>query len=134
MRRPVTDYDLISIGSGGAAFAAAIRAANLGARVALVERGTVGGTCVNTGCVPSKNLLAAAGAYHAAGHHPFDGIATAQEGVNVVRLIGAKDEVVAFLWGWKYEELAKEYGFEIIRGRARFTSPDAVSVDEREIR
>src|SRR5581483_3285140 len=130
MRRPVTDYDLISIGSGGAAFAAAIRAANLGARVALVERGT----CVNTGCVPSKNLLAAAGAYHAAGHHPFDGIATAQEGVNVVRLIGAKDEVVAFLRGWKYEELAKEYGFEIIRGRARFTSPDAVSVDEREIR
>ena len=47
------DYDLAVIGSGGGAFAAAIRATNLGKRVLMVERSTIGGTCVNTGCVPS---------------------------------------------------------------------------------
>ncbi|HXF36972.1 MAG TPA: mercury(II) reductase [Actinomycetota bacterium] len=127
-------YDLLAIGSGGAAFAAAIRATTLGARVALVERGTIGGTCVNAGCVPSKTLLAAAEAYHRAGHHPFDGISTSQGGVDLARLVGMKDEVVSFLRGWKYEELAEAYGFEILRGEARFTGPDAVAVDGREIR
>ena len=57
-------FDLAIIGSGGGAFAAAIRATGLGKRVVMVERGTVGGTCVNTGCVPSKALLAAAEARH----------------------------------------------------------------------
>ena len=57
-------YDLAMIGFGGAAFAAAIRATNLGRRVVMIERGTVGGTCVNTGCVPSKALLATAEARH----------------------------------------------------------------------
>ena len=59
-------FDLAIIGSGGAAFAAAIRATKLGKRVVMIERGTVGGTCVNTGCVPSKALLAAAEARHVA--------------------------------------------------------------------
>ena len=53
-------YDLAIVGSGGAAFAAAITARDAGASVVMVERGTAGGTCVNTGCVPSKALLAAA--------------------------------------------------------------------------
>ena len=53
-------FDLAVIGSGGAAFAAAIRATTLGKSVVMIERGTLGGTCVNTGCVPSKALLAAA--------------------------------------------------------------------------
>jgi mercuric reductase len=128
------DYDLLAIGAGGASFAAAIRATNLGARVALVEEGKTGGTCVNTGCVPSKNLLAAAQAYHGAGHHPFSGIATSQDGVDLGKAVAMKDEVVAYLRGWKYEELAEKYGFEIIPGRARFTGPDTVSVDGREIR
>ena len=128
------DHDLLAIGSGGAAFAAAIRATTLGARVALVERAVVGGTCVNTGCVPSKHLLAAAEAYHRAGHHPFEGIATSGDGVDLARLVSAKDDVVSFLRGWKYEDLAGAYGFDIIRGEARFTGPDAVAVDGREIR
>ncbi len=128
------DYDLLAIGSGGAAFAAAIRATNLGARVGIVESSTVGGTCVNTGCVPSKNLLAAAGAYHTAGHHPFSGIATSQDGVDLAAAMAMKDEVVTYLRGWKYEELAEKYGFEIVRGKARFTGPDAVAVDGRELR
>ena len=51
------DYDLLIIGSGGSAFSAAIKAIEYGAKVAMIERGTVGGTCVNIGCVPSKTLL-----------------------------------------------------------------------------
>ena len=49
------EYDLIVLGSGSAAFGAAIKAVDLGAKVAMIERGTVGGTCVNVGCVPSKH-------------------------------------------------------------------------------
>src|SRR5260370_28686586 len=69
-------YDLAIIGSGGAAFAAAIKARNHGRSVVMVERGTVGGTCVNTGCVPSKALLAAAQARHVAPDQPVPRVAT----------------------------------------------------------
>lgn len=67
-------YDLAIIGSGGAAFAAAIRAVQRGKRVAMVERGEVGGTCVNVGCIPSKALLAAADTRRRASHSRFPGI------------------------------------------------------------
>src|SRR5260370_27266619 len=59
-------YALAIIGSGSAAFAAAIAATGRGKSVVMIERGTIGGTCVNMGCVPSKALLAAAGARHSA--------------------------------------------------------------------
>ena len=61
------------IGTGGAAMAAALRAAERGARVTVIERGTVGGTCVNTGCVPSKIMIRAAHIAHTRRHSPFDG-------------------------------------------------------------
>ena len=60
------NYDLAVIGAGSAGFSAAITAANEGARVALIGHGTIGGTCVNVGCVPSKTLIRAADAVHAA--------------------------------------------------------------------
>src|SRR5262244_3330875 len=53
-------YDLVVIGAGSAGFSAAITAAHQGARVALIGSGTIGGTCVNIGCVPSKTLIRAA--------------------------------------------------------------------------
>lgn len=136
VRRPGGDggeFDLVTIGSGSAAFAAAIRATNLGARVAMIEAGTVGGTCVNVGCVPSKAMLAAADTYHRAGAHPFPGIATAQAGVDMAALVGAKDEIVGSLRREKYLGLAEDYGFEIIHGRAAFAGADRVSVDGRQL-
>jgi mercuric reductase len=128
------EYDLLAIGSGSAAFAAAIRATNLGARVGLVERHTVGGTCVNVGCIPSKNLLAASETYRRAGDHPFPGVRTSQDGVDLAAVIGKKAEVVAKLRTEKYLDLARHYGFDLIEGTARFIGPDAVEVDGREIR
>lgn len=128
------DYDLIIVGSGGAAFAAAIRATSYGARVAVVERAEVGGTCVNIGCVPSKTLIAAAGAYHSASHHPFAGVPTTAGPVDFSALIAQKDELVAGLRQAKYLDLAAVYDFQIIHGDAFFTGPDTLEVSGRTLR
>src|SRR5215469_15660263 len=130
MRRPaegtIMRYDLAIVGSGGAAFAAAITARDAGASVVMIERGTIGGTCVNTGCVPSKTLLAAAAARHDAGGQRFPGIATQAGPVDMAALTGGKDELVAAMRATRYTDLAADYGWEIIAGTARFASgPDA---------
>jgi mercuric reductase len=119
-------YDLVVLGSGSAAFAAAITATEAGARVALVESNVVGGTCVNVGCVPSKAMLAPAEAYFRAGHHPFVGIATSENGFDLGALVDSKTELVERLRAEKYVDLAADYGFTICPGRAEFA--DAVSV------
>ena len=129
-----TDYDLVVIGSGSAAFAAAIKARDLGASVALIEKGTVGGTCVNIGCVPSKALLRPAELYWHAGHHPFPGLHIETDGVDLASLVAQKDELVATLRKAKYEDLLDVYDIDLIRGEGRFTGPDTVEVDGRTLR
>ncbi|MGZ5214370.1 MAG: mercury(II) reductase [Actinomycetota bacterium] len=126
-------YDLLIVGSGSAAFAAGIRARDLGATVALCESGTIGGTCVNVGCVPSKAMLAAADLYHRAGNTPFPGVATSSGSLDLAALVGAKDELVDQMRAEKYEELAEEYGFAVLRGRGRFTGPAAFECDGHEV-
>lgn len=113
-------YDLAIIGAGGAAFAAAIAASGQGARVVLVERGQIGGTCVNVGCVPSKALLAAAGARHGAATPPFPGIGTSAGPMDAAALFAGKDALVAQLRADKYVDLAADYGWEIVPGIAAF--------------
>ena len=126
-------YDLVAIGSGSASFAAAIRATDLGSRVELVEKGKVGGTCVNVGCIPSKHLLAVSHAYRSAGHHPFRGVSTSQASVDMRAVVEGKAEVVGALRQEKYLDLAEEYGFDLIPGTARFAGTDRLEVDGREI-
>ncbi len=114
-------YDLAVIGSGGAAFAAAIGARRRGASVVMVERATVGGTCVNTGCVPSKALLAAAEARQmalTAGRFP--GIGATAGDVAFAELIAGKDGLVERMRAAKYTDLAAEHGWQIITGTAGF--------------
>ena len=115
-------YDLAMIGSGGAAFAAAIRATNLGRRVVMIERGTVGGTCVNTGCVPSKALLATAEARHVTlDASRFPGLPLPEvRPVDMPALIAGKDRLVGSLRGEKYLDLATEYGWDLHPGDATF--------------
>ena len=79
-------FDLAVIGSGGAAMAAAIAARQAGKTVVLIEQATLGGTCVNVGCVPSKTLLAAAGARHSAVGNPFPGAPTSAGPVDLSAL------------------------------------------------
>jgi len=123
-------FDLLIIGGGAAAFAAAIRAAELGARVALVEAGTLGGTCVNVGCVPSKFLIRALEVYYRAGAHGFQGVSTARGALNWAALIAQKKALITDLRREKYEEVLAAYPqITRIRGRARFARGGAVVVN-----
>ena len=128
------DYDLAIIGSGGGAFAAAIRATEIGARVAMVERGTIGGTCVNVGCVPSKTLLRGAEIHHRAGHHPFEGIETKTGAVDYGAMVAQKDELVSTMRQEKYIDLIDEYGWDLIEGEATFADEGTLRVGERSIK
>ncbi|TQR87727.1 mercury(II) reductase [Mycobacterium hodleri] len=119
-------YDLAIIGSGGAAFAAAIAATRVGRSVVMIERATTGGTCVNVGCVPSKALLAAAEARHTASQAGrFPGIAASAGPVDGPALLAGKDALVEALRTEKYIDLAADYGWEIVDGTARFISEDS---------
>ncbi|WP_343710750.1 mercury(II) reductase [Mycobacterium sp.] len=121
-------YDLAVIGSGGAAFAAAIAARSKGRSVAMIERATTGGTCVNVGCVPSKALLAAAAARHVAGAQAFPGIATDAGPVAMAALIAGKDRLVEGLRTQKYIDLAADYDWPIMHGQAAFVDGPALVV------
>lgn len=121
-------FDLAVIGSGGGAFAAAIHATTQGKSVVMIERGTFGGTCVNTGCVPSKALIAAAEARHVAADASarFPGITTTAAPVDMAALISGKQDLVESLRGEKYLDVAEAYGWQVRRGDAAFAgTPDA---------
>ncbi|MHB8333573.1 MAG: mercury(II) reductase [Acidimicrobiales bacterium] len=122
-------YDLAIVGSGSAAFAAAIEARRRGATVVMIEHGLVGGTCVNVGCVPSKALLAAAAVRHEALAQRFPGVATTASPVDMAALVAGKDELVDTLRAEKYLELADVYGFTIRSGHTRFVTGPALEVD-----
>ena len=127
-------FDLLILGSGSTAFAAAIGASELGARVAMVERRTLGGTCVNRGCLPSKNLIEAARLVWDAAHPRFDGIAPARMAVDFPTLVGQKDQVVRDYRARKYNAVADGMtDLEILEGDAAFTSSSTISLDGRTI-
>ena len=128
------DYDLLIIGGGSAAFAAAITAKDLGARVGMIEQGTIGGTCVNVGCVPSKALLRAAESYWRAGHSPFAGVPTSAGEVDLPALVAQKQDLVERMRQEKYADLVNIYDFDLITGAARFTGLDTIEVDGRPMK
>ncbi|MFN3336043.1 MAG: dihydrolipoyl dehydrogenase family protein, partial [Thermomicrobium sp.] len=128
------DTDLLIIGGGSAGFAAAIEARQLGARVVMVEKGTLGGTCVNVGCVPSKFFLRAAELAHLAATHPYHGIETSLAAVDLAILRSQQRALVTALRAEKYEALVDYYGWELIRGTARFLDPETVVVNQLRIR
>ncbi|MGQ0538389.1 MAG: mercury(II) reductase [Gemmatimonadaceae bacterium] len=103
------NFDVAIIGAGSAGFAAAIKAAELGARIALIEGGTLGGTCVNVGCIPSKTLIRAAEAQHRREQHPFDGIAKSDGAPNWAVVRTQKDALVSSLRQTKYWDVLRAY-------------------------
>lgn len=126
-------YDLAIIGSGSAAFAAAIAARDRGARVVMIERSTIGGTCVNVGCVPSKFLLRAAETFAHAGQHPYAGVETRAAGVDLTALVAQKDQLTAAMRQAKYLDLVDAYGWDLIHGEARFVDEGTLTVGTRTI-
>ncbi len=121
--------DLVVIGAGSAGFSAAITAAELGAQVTLIGHGTIGGTCVNVGCVPSKNLIRAAETLHQArAASRFAGIRGGADLEDWRALVAQKDELVASLRQAKYADLLPAYNTIAYReGPARLTGDGVVA-------
>ncbi|PKM04113.1 MAG: mercury(II) reductase [Gammaproteobacteria bacterium HGW-Gammaproteobacteria-6] len=118
------------IGSGGAAMAAALKATELGARVTLIERGTLGGTCVNIGCVPSKILIRAAHIAHFRRESPFDGGLSAQAPVvNRSELLAQQQARVEELRESKYRSILNDNtSITVLKGEARFVDHRTLTV------
>jgi mercuric reductase len=128
------------IGTGGAAMAGALKAAEAGAAVTIIERGTIGGTCVNVGCVPSKIMIRAAHIASLRRHSPFDvGLPPTAPTVLRRQLLAQQQGRVEALRHAKYEEiLAGNDAIELVRGEARFRDNRALIVrtadgGEREV-
>lgn len=129
------DYDLVILGTGGAGMAAAIRASELGARVAIVERAEVmGGTCVNIGCIPSKFLIEAAHHVHVA-RTAFPGISACEPHVAWTEALRRKREIVETLRQEKYLDVLASYeGVSLVRGQAKLLGGGRVQVGNQELR
>ena len=128
------DYDLAIVGAGAAGFAAAIQAVERGARVAMIEHGTVGGTCVNIGCVPSKAMLRAGEIYNFAAANPHRGAPTSTEPVALGELVAQKDALVERMRHEKYCDLIEEYGWDLLKGHAEFADAETLLVDGEQLR
>lgn len=122
------------IGSGGAAMAAALKAAERGARITLIERGIIGGTCVNTGCVPSKIMSRAAHIAHLRTESPFDGGVSAQiPKVDRAKLLQQQQTRVEELRDAKYEGILRDQtAITVLNGEARFVDGNNLVVQLNE--
>ncbi|MFV1949056.1 MAG: mercury(II) reductase [Anaerolineales bacterium] len=123
---------LMVIGGGSAGFAAVIKGTELGYKVALVEAGTIGGTCVNVGCVPSKALIRAMEHYHLSSEERFRGVINQQAALNWGAVVAHKNELVDGLRQAKYKDVLAGYtGVEYIEGYARLTGENKVEINEK---
>jgi dihydrolipoamide dehydrogenase len=125
-------YDIVILGGGSGGYACALRAAELGKRVALIERGKVGGTCLHRGCIPTKALLHAAEiADHTRDSENF-GVRASLEGIDMAGVNAYKDKVVTRLWKGLTGLIASRK-IEVIEGDGRLVSPTGVQVGDRLI-
>ena len=128
------NYDLVVLGSGSTAFAAALRAAELGKTASMTENRTLGGTCVNRGCLPSKNLIEAARLIWDAAHPRYPGLRPAKIEFDFRQLIQQKDEVIDDYRDRKYNAIVNAADrITSYQGRATLVGPHTVAVDGRQI-
>lgn len=135
--RPATNgqpLHVAVVGSGGAAMAAALKAVENGARVTLIERGTIGGTCVNVGCVPSKIMIRAAHVAHLRRESPFDaGVSATAPTVLRERLLAQQQARVDELRHGKYENILNgTQAITVVHGTARFKDSRTLTVALRD--
>lgn len=122
-------YDVVVVGGGPGGYVAAIKASQLGLKTACVEsRGSLGGTCLNVGCIPSKALLHSSHLYEEA-KHDFSkyGIKVSGVEVDMPQLMAAKDKAVTGLTGG-IEYLFKKYKVDYLKGHGKITAPNTVQV------
>ena len=121
------DYDVIVVGAGPGGYVAAIKAAQMGKKVALIEKGDLGGTCLNVGCIPTKTLIAHAQVLETILHAADFGITTGVVAFDYAKMKERKDGVVSKIRK-SLEGLIQAHGVKIIRGEAQFTGPKELKV------
>ena len=122
------DFDVLVIGAGPGGYHAAIRAAQLGLKTACVERGAVGGVCLNVGCIPTKALLHAAETVHASHQAAEFGLTFSGQALDIAKLNGWKESIVKKLTGG-VGGLLKANKVTLLTGQASFVDDHTVSVD-----
>ncbi|WP_129669193.1 dihydrolipoyl dehydrogenase [Phytoactinopolyspora endophytica] len=128
MNAEAYDYDVVVLGGGSGGYAAAFRAAELGLRVALVEKDKVGGTCLHYGCIPTKALLHAAEVADITRGSDTFGVKATFESVDVPAVNAYKDGIVARLYKG-LQGLVKANRVTLVEGMGRLAGPNAVEVD-----
>lgn len=126
------DVDVLVLGAGSGGYACALRAAQLGLSVALVEKGKLGGTCLHVGCIPTKALLHAAEIADSAREADQFGVRATLEGIDVPAVNAYRDGVVSRLFKG-LTGLIKGRGIEVVEGEGRVTGPRQVTVGDRII-
>ena len=129
MAEGIGSYDIVVLGGGSGGYACALRAAELGKRVALIEKDKVGGTCLHRGCIPTKALLHAAEIADQTRESAKFGVKTAFEGIDVPGVQRYKDSVVDRLWKGLQSTIASRK-IETIQGPGRLESPTSVRVGD----
>lgn len=128
-------YDLAIIGGGAGAFAAAIKADELGAKTVLINDGLpLGGTCVNVGCVPSKTLLHAAEQVHTAKYHNVPGLELEVKTADYAAIVADEQTLVERMRAEKYEQVLTDLkNVTLVQGKAQFVSANEITVGEQHI-
>ncbi|MBM6978395.1 MAG: dihydrolipoyl dehydrogenase [Actinomyces succiniciruminis] len=124
---------MVVLGGGSGGYAAALRGAQLGLRVALVEADKVGGTCLHRGCVPTKAILHAAETADAVREASAVGIRAALDGIDMPAVQEYKNGIVARMYKG-LQGLVSSRGIDLVRGWGRLVAPDAVEVEGRHYR
>ena len=125
-------YDIVILGGGSGGYACALRAAELGKRVALIEKDKVGGTCLHRGCIPTKALLHAAEVADHVNHGASFGIQATLNGIDMAGVNRYKDKVVTRLWKG-LTNLVASRKIDVTEGTGKLVSPTSVQVGERVI-
>ena len=128
----MTKFDAIVIGSGQAGNPLAQKLADQGWTVALIEQGHLGGTCVNTGCTPTKTMIASAQVAHYARRAGRWGVQAADVRADLPRIVARKDQIVASGAGGE-KKIQDRKNLHWYRGHARFVAPHRVRVGEEEL-
>jgi dihydrolipoamide dehydrogenase len=122
-------YDIVILGGGSGGYACALRAAELGKRVALIEKDKVGGTCLHRGCIPTKALLHAGEIADQARESATFGVRASLEGIDMAGVNAYKDKVVSRLWRGLTGLIGSRH-IDVIEGEGRLASPTAVRVGD----